>query len=287
MNGFSRLGLLLFPLMLVLALCLPLQVSAQSRAKPRAQARAVPMAKSAAPFSLAQPAVDPGQSAKGLYPASAEFAVPALVLHGMRPGPVIAFVFHGFSSEDAFFAEMDVIFGKLNAAQMQGTLLALSLPSRDACKPSCPPADEQVLARLSESLLNDARFLVQIHQHPLPSTLSAHAFIYKAAENARLANYVESMARAALVPNLVAVTALDFPTDAVHHLAPRSIELEHPAIAIETATIEGNNSASAAQLRKGLVNLLHHLKMAPGAVSWQNAVKRVPLPSIRSLILGD
>ncbi|MCW5963552.1 MAG: hypothetical protein KIT83_05895 [Bryobacterales bacterium] len=272
---------LAFALVLVL---LPMELPGQSRAKPRVQARSIPLAK-AAPFALVEPAVVSGESAQCRYPAAAEYAVPALVLHGGLPGPVIAYVFHGFASEDAFYAEMQSTFGALKPAQMQGTVLALSLPSRAACHPKCPPAEDRLFGKLAPAILDDARFVVQIHQHRGDDSTLPHAFVYKAPENARLANYVESMARAALIPQVVELAALDAPVEAMEHLAPRSIELEHPAINIETVSLEDNNSAAAAQLRKGLVNLLHHLKMAPGAVSWQNSVKRVEFSSVQDLIL--
>lgn len=272
------------PLAFALLLLLPTELPGQSRARPRVQARSIPLA-SAAPFAQVQPAVDSGESAQRRYPAAAEHAVPALVLHGSRPGPVIAYVFHAFTSEDAFYREMGAIFGSLDPSQMQGTVLALSLPPRDVCLSDCPPAEARPWGKLAPAILNDARFVVEVHQHRGEESLPPHAFVYKAPENARLSNYVESMARAALVPQVVELVALDAPVAAMEHLAPRSIELEHPAINIETSTLEGNHSAAAAQMRKGLVNLLHHLKMAPGAVSWQNSVKRVEFSSIRDLIL--
>ncbi len=258
--------------------------SAQSRVKPRAQARALPAAK-ASPFSLVSPAVNAGESNQGQYPANGEVNVPALVLHGQGPGPVIAYVFHGFTSHEAFYGEMDAIFGPLDPTRMQGTVLALSLPERTSCEGNCADAKLQTWHRLAPSILNDARFVVEVHQKRGGDRLPTYAFVYKAAENARLANYVESMARAALVPNVVELSELDAPADHLQHLSPLSIALEHPAINIETATLEGDNSSGAAQLRKGLVNVLHHLKMAPGAVSWQSSVKKHSLTDVRALIL--
>jgi hypothetical protein len=271
-------------LLLYALACVPL-MPAQSRARSRAQARAVPAAK-ASPLSVTNPTVQPGESAKATYPAMDTNGVPALVLHGQRPGPIIAYLFHGFSTEEAFFAEMDAIFGKLNPAQMQGAVLALSLPGRPPCADQCPDDTPDVFQRLAPSILNDCRFVVQLHQQPLADALPPHAFLYPATENAKLANYVESMARASLVPHLVTMAALEAPVEALQHLAPQSIDLQHPAISIETATLEGNSSPAAVQLRKGLVNLLHHLKMAPGAVSWQNAVQRVQFSQLRARLLS-
>lgn len=269
----------------LLALAAGPTAAAQSRAKPRprAQARTVAPAK-AAQFNLVAPPAEAGSSARVHYPAAGSDRVPGFVVHGERPGPVIAYVFHGFSSDDAFYAEMEAIFGALQPAQMQGTVLALSLPARSDCEPACPPAQPRVWDKLAPSILNDARFVVETHMHASESTLPVLAFVYKAAENARLANYVESMARAALIPQLVQLSAEDLSSEQAEHLAPRSIELEHPAINIEAPSLEGNTTAAVAQLRKGLVNLLHHLKMAPGAVGWQNAVTRVQLEQVRSLL---
>ena len=260
---------------------------AQARPAGSTKARGAPVA-AAEQFALTNPPVAPGETSDARYPAAGmQDSVPAHVVHGERPGPLIAYVFHGFSSEEAFFAEMKAVFGKLNPKQMQGTVLAISLPSRVPCDPECTSTEEQVWQKLAPSLVQDARFMVQIHQHDAASALSPHAFVYKPEANPRLANYVESMAKAALIGNLVELGESDPSPDALEHLSPRSIALEHPAINVEVATLEANSSAQASQLRRGLLNVLHHLKMAPGAVSWQGATKLVPFSAIRQAILGD
>ena len=153
--------------------------------------------------------------------------------------------------------------------------------------PDCPPREERPWGNIVPAILNDARFVVEVHLHSGEKPIPPHTFVYKAAKNARLANYVESMARAALVARVVHLAAGDALVDELEHIAPKALELEHPAIAIETATLEGNESAEAAQLRKGLLNLLRHLKMAPGAVSWQNSVQRLSFASVRESILSQ
>ena len=95
----------------------------------------------------------------------------------------------------------------------------------------------------------------------------------------------DEAARAALAPHIVelnesAMDAMGSSAVALEHLAPQSLALSHPAIALETPPLEKNQSAAAEQTRKGLTNLLRHLKMSSGAVSWQNGAKRHTVESL-------
>jgi hypothetical protein len=271
--------------MLLLALlALPLvSLPGQSSSSPRLQARVLPVAAGEG-FTLIDPPVAGGSRGSGSYPKAVEFSVPAVVVHGAKPGPVIAYVFRGFSSPDAFAAEMDLIFGKLNPAQMQGTVLALHLPARDSCEPSCPDEKDRLWQKLAPSIWSDARFVIDLHLHADRPELSPHAFLYKPAGNPRLATYVESLAKAGLIRRLVNADVEASVEANLEHLAPGSNAEAHPAISVEVGTLEGNTSAEAAQLRKGMVNILHHLKMAPGAVGWQGSVQRVPLQRALALL---
>jgi hypothetical protein len=258
--------------------------SAQSRTG--LQARVLPVS-AGEQFTLIAPSVNSGERGFGVYPKGVEFGVPAVAIHGAKPGPVIAYVFRGFGSQEAFESEMDAIFGRLNPAQMQGTVLLLHMPARDACAPSCPAPEDRLWQKLAPSLWNDARFLIDVHQHADKPTLAPHAFIYKPEGNARLATYVESLAKAGLIRRIVDADAETLADAALEHLAAGSIDAAHPAISIETASLEENRSAEAGQLRKGLVNILHHLKMAPGAVGWQGSVQRIPQQTALDVVLGN
>lgn len=261
-------------LLVVLMAAATMHVDAQNAA--RTQARSVMSASAVAPFSLTSPAVDVGASGKAMYPANDPDGVPAMVYHGARPGPVIAYLFHGFTTADAFYAETESIFSNLSLKSMQGTVLVLSLPSRRHCAPTCTVDATSPWMRLSDGLLDATRFLVEIHQSPSrPASFAPHAFVYLPAANARLATYVKALASAALIGTVVELRENELETDKVQHLAARSVSMGHPALNIEGPMLEGNTTATASQLRKGLVNVLRHLKMVSGGVGWQGASKRM------------
>lgn len=272
-----------------------LNPSAEAQARKRARATGTaPAAQttksqsaSSQTFDLVEPLVLAGARRNGVFPSGDAAGLPSMMVHGSRPGPVIGYVFHGFASNDAFFAEMDAIFGKLDPKSMQGTVMAVSLPARQPCAPECSPASDSLWMKHADRLLERCRFLVEIHQREAGApSITPHAFVYLPFENARLANYVQSMAKATLIRNTVELKADALNADNVEHLAARSIELEHPAFAIECAALSGNDNADTEQLRKGLINLLHHLKMAPGAVDWQNASTRVRLEDLPAGFFG-
>lgn len=273
--------------MLALLLLAAAPLGAQNAAKPRMQARGVPAAAPVAAFAQVDPVIESGASGRAVYPAGDDAAVPAMVYHGARPGPVIAYLFHGFTSPEAFYAEIESTFVSLTPDTMQGTVLVLSLPARADCAPDCAPDPDAPWAKLAPGLLDATRFLVELHQHPAKlADFQPHAFVYLPSENARLATYVKALASAALIGNVVELREGDIEADHAEHLAARSVALEQPALNIESPALENNTSTGAAQLRKGLVNLLHHLKMVPGAVGWQNAVKRLRVDQLPAGFFG-
>lgn len=273
--------------LVLLAATATMPAYSQRSSRTRAQARGVPAAPTVAPFTLTSPAVDPGSSGRALYPANDPNGVPAMVYHGARPGPVIAYLLHGFSSADAFYAETESIFGDLGLNTMQGTVLVLSLPRRADCAPTCKTDPASPWTRLSDSLLDTTRFLIEVHQEPARAhDFTPHAFVYLPDDNARLSTYVKALASAALIGTVVELSGDELESENVQHLAARSVAKGQPALNIESPLLEGNTTATAAQLRKGLVNVLRHLKMISGGVGWQGATKRVKVEQLPDGFFG-
>lgn len=268
-NCFHHLLFFLFANLILFSL------TAQTRRAPRAKPSRA-KAPATAPFTLASPPTQPGQSAPARFPAGDSAGIPAHVFHGARPGPVAAFLFHGFADDAAFHEAADAAFGALPRAGMQGTVLVLSFPARPVCeggKP-CAPAEDSAWRRLAPAILKAARFVVDVHQGANGVGAEPYAFVYLPGGNPRLATYVKAMAKASLIPNVVELhepdlDPLGLTAEALRHLTPQSLALNHPAIAVEAAAIAGE---AGAELRKGLANLLDHLKMTAGSVSWQNRV---------------
>lgn len=258
-----------------LAILILIPASAQTRRAPRAKPSRA-KAPATAPFTLVSPPAQPGQSAPARFPAGDSAGIAAHVFHGARPGPVAAFLFHGFADDAAFHEAAEATFGALPRASMQGTVLVLSFPARPVCegeKP-CAPAEDSAWRRLAPAILKAARFVVDVHQGANGVGAEPYAFVYLPAGNPRLSTYVKAMAKASLIPNVVELhesdlEPLSLSAEALGHLAPQSLALNHPAIAVEAATIVGEAGAA---LRNGLANLLDHLKMTAGSVSWQNRV---------------
>ncbi len=268
----------LFSGLIAAAIFLP--VSAQTKRAPQSKtSRAKPArakAAHAAPFHLVSPPVQPGQSAPARFPAEDASGIAAQVFHGSRPGPVAAFLFHGFADDAAFHEAAEATFGALPRQSMQGTVLALSLPARTICdggKP-CAPAEDSAWRRITPAILKAARFVIDVQQGARGVGAEPYAFVYLPEGNPRLATYVKAMARASLIPNMVELRESDLEplglsAEALGHLAPQALALGHPAFSVEAAAIAGGAGAA---LRKGLANLLDHLKMTAGSVSWQNRV---------------
>ncbi|MCC6264519.1 MAG: succinylglutamate desuccinylase/aspartoacylase family protein [Bryobacterales bacterium] len=262
-------------LFLLFALLILLPLAAQTRRAPRAKPSRA-KAPATAPLSLASPPVQPGQSAPARFPAEDANGIAAHVFHGARPGPVAAFLFYGFTDEAAFHEAAEATFGAIPRASMQGTILVLSFPARPVCdgqKP-CAPSADRAWRQLAPAILKASRFVIDVHQGAKGVGAEPYAFIYLPDKNPRLSTYVKAMARASLIPNVVELREaelepLGLSAAALGHLAPQSLALNHPAISVEAPAIAGGAGEA---LRNGLRNLLDHLKMTAGSVSWQNRV---------------
>jgi hypothetical protein len=269
-------------LCLVLAVLAGIPLIAQTRRAPRAKPRAVPVASK--PFALVAPETPAGQHGAARYPRDGETTVPAYVFHGSRPGPVIAILFHGFTDESAFQEAARTAFGNLSLGSMQGTVLALSFPARTNCDDAtpCPAPPESAWSLLTPKILEQTRFLVDVHQNAQGAASAAHAFVYLPQDDRRLATYVDAMARSSMIAQIVElreadIAAAGLTATALQHLAPQSLERNHPAIAIEAPPL---GSEAGSRFLQGLANLLDHLKMTSGTVSWQNAAKKHSVASL-------
>lgn len=256
--------------------------AAQSRKATKLKPRSLPIAADA--LSIVQPAVMPGSVARAVFPAAGAKNVPAYVLHGARPGPVIAFLFHGFASDDAFHETMTDVFGALDLRTFQGTVLALSFPGRALCESArlCQPSEGTTWEDLSPEVLNAARFIVDVHQSAQGAQEVPYVFVYLPHEDQRLATYVRAMAKASLIENVVELKESELEgihssASALQHLAARKIASGQPAIAIEAPALR---DGSVMPLAKGLQNLLRHLKMSGGSVGWQNHARRHSVESL-------
>lgn len=265
------------------ALLILLPLAAQTRRAPRTKASRA-KAPAAAPFTLVSPPVQPGQSAPARFPAEDANGIAAHVFQGARPGPVAAFLFYGFADEAAFHEAAEATFGTIPRASMQGTVLVLSMPARAVCdgeKP-CAPAADGAWRQLAPAVLKASRFVIDVHQGAKGVGAEPYAFVYLPDGNPRLSTYVKAMARASLIPNVVELheaelEPLGLSAEALGHLAPQSLALNHPAISVEASAIAGGGGEA---LRNGLRNLLDHLKMTAGSVSWQNRVREHALADL-------
>lgn len=269
-------------LCLMLAVFASIPLIAQTRRATRPKPRSVPVA--AKPFALASPATTAGQHGAARFPHDGDTTVPAYVLHGARPGPVIAILFHGFTQESAFQEAARTAFGNLSLNSMQGTVLALSFPARSSCEDArpCPAAPDAPWTLLAPKILEQSRFVVDVHQNAQGAASAAYAFVYLPQDDQRLATYVDAMARSSMIAQIVELrepdlAAAGLTATALQHLAPQSLERNHPAIAIEAPPL---GSEAGARFLQGLANLLDHLKMTSGTVSWQNAAKKHSVASL-------
>jgi hypothetical protein len=277
MNSFSTTAFLR-PVRLLLALALLTSgVVAQGSAQSAngLQARGLPIVEAETTLRLEE--VAPGETKFATVSVEAggePVELDSYVLKGMKKGPVFAFLFYGFADKAEFEKAMTEIYGEIPPAQTQGTILAISAPGRVTCE-AC---EEQIRQReiygsLGELVMADARFIADVHMTAKGAAEQTYVFQYKTASS-RLNTYSGAMAGALLIRNVVSVNAGAFDGEKVEHLAAMAVASQKPAVAIETANLAQASGADAAAVKKGLRNVMHHLKMVPGAVSWMNGPRR-------------
>jgi predicted deacylase len=239
-------------------------------------------------FTVGTAVAAAGKKATGAIevPAGVDAAtsIPVVVIHGSRPGPVLALVSGAHGTEYASIIALEKLIQSLDPAQVSGTVVIVPLVNIQSFEQKVPhvnPVDGKSMNRfypgkadgtqteraswlITKQVVERCDFLIDYHGGDLDENLRPYAYWPKSG-NAKQDTITRDMVLAfGLDTNIV---WSDRPKDpnASRYLDNTANTRGKPAIAVE-AGYSGTVQADDVQLLvNGTLNVMRYLKMLPGA----------------------
>jgi predicted deacylase len=261
---------------------------------------------SAETFAVGTAVAERGHKATGFIevPAGADAgtSIPVVVVHGVRPGPVLAIVSGAHGTEYASIVAVERLIGRLDPAELTGTVVLVPLVNRasfDQKVPHVNPVDgksmnrfypgkadgsqtERASWRITKEVVEKCDHLIDLHGGDLDESLRPYSY-WTRTGNAAQDAVSREMVLAFGLDHIVVST--DRPTDpaASRYLENTATTRGKPSITAEAGhagTVEGEDVDA---LVGGCLGVLQYLKMLPGvAARVQNPVWIDALLSVTS-----
>jgi predicted deacylase len=239
-------------------------------------------------FTLGSASAASGQKATGVLevPAGSDAAttIPVVVVHGAKPGPVLALVSGSHGTEYASVIALEKLIQALDPAQLSGTVLILPLVNTASFEQKVPhlnPVDGKNMNRfypgkadgtqteraswvITKQVIERCDYLIDYHGGDLDESLTPYAYWPKSG-NAKQDAITHDMAMAFGL-NTIIVWA-DRPKDpnASRYLDNTANTRGKPAIAVEAGYAGTVQTDDVQSLVNGTLSVVRYLKMLPGA----------------------
>ncbi len=273
------------------ALALPLGLPAQQRAA----------------FSVGTASAAPGQKATGLIQVAAGVDaatdIPVVVVHGAKPGPVLALVSGAHGTEYTSIIAVEKLIAELDPAQLSGTVILIPLvnvPSFLQKVPHVNPVDgksmnrfypgnpagtqtERALFLITREVVDRCDFLVDFHGGDLDESLRPYSY-WVLSGNARQDEISRRMVLAFGLDHIIISSNRPKDPAASRYLDNTAALRGKPAIAVEAGHAGTTDTDDIALLVRGSLSLMRHLQLLPGAPSpvehpvWIQSVSDVQSP---------
>jgi uncharacterized protein len=243
----------------------------------------------AQPFAVGTARAARGQAATGFIevPAGVDAAtsIPVVVVHGARPGPVLAIVSGAHGTEYASIIAVEKLIGRLDPAQVSGTVVLLPLVNRasfDQKVVHVNPVDGKSMNRfypgrpdgtqterashlITQQVVERCDHLIDLHGGDLDESLRPYAYWTQTgrAEQDRVSR---EMVLAFGLDHIIVST--DRPKDpaASRYLENTATTRGKPSLTAEAGHAGTVEPEDVAALVEGCLRVMRYLKMLPGAV---------------------
>ena len=231
-----------------------------------------------------------GQTATGAIdvPAGSDAAlsIPVAVVHGSRPGPVLALVAGAHGTEYASIIALEKLIVTLDPAQLSGTVVIvplLNVPSFTKIVPHLNPTDAKNMNRMYPGRLDGSQtdrashlitsqvversdHLIDFHGGDIDESLRPYSYWTR---TGRAAQDAVSMAMVLAFGLDHIVISTDRPTDpaASRYLENTATTRNKPSITVEAGHAGTVEPEDVQLLVNGSLNVMRHLKMLPGAAA--------------------
>src|SRR5947207_10707600 len=241
----------------------------------------------AAEFAVGTARATVGQTATGYIevPAGVDAAtsIPVIVVHGARPGPVLAIVSGAHGTEYASIVAVEKLIGALNPAALSGTVIVvplINIPSFEQKVPHVNPVDGKSMNRfypgkpdgtqterasylITKEVVERADHLIDLHGGDLDESLRPYSY-WTRTGNAKQDRISREMVFAFGLDPVIVST--DRPKDpaASRYLENTATTRGKPSMTAEAGHAGTVDKADVDALVNGSLGVMHYLKMLPG-----------------------
>ena len=250
---------------------------------------AVAFSQDRATFTVGTAAAARGQKAAGAIevPAAADAAlsIPVVVVHGSKPGPVLALVSGAHGTEYASIVALEKLIGLLDPAQISGTVIVVPLvniPSFEQKIAHVNPVDGKSMNRfypgkldgtqtdrasylITKQVVEQCDHLIDLHGGDLDESLRAYSYWTKTGDE-KQDGVSREMVLAFGLDHII--ISADRPKDpnASRYLENTASTRRKPSITVEAGHAGTVEPEDVGALVDGCLNVMRYLKMLPGPV---------------------
>ena len=231
-----------------------------------------------------------GQKASGVIPVpagtDAALDIPVIVVRGERPGPVLALVSGAHGTEYASIIALEKVGALLNPAELAGTVIVLPLvnvPSFEQKIAHINPVDGKSMNRMypgrvdgtqterasywiTKQVVEKCDHLIDLHGGDLDESLRPYSYWTKSGNEKQDATSRE-MVLAFGLDHIIISTDRPKDPNASRYLENTATTRGKPSITVEAGHAGTTEPEDIRVLVDGCVNVMHYLKMLPGAAS--------------------
>src|SRR5262245_6166377 len=241
-------------------------------------------------FTVGTATAKRGEKAYGVLkvPAGVDagYDIPVAVIHGPRPGPVLAVVSGAHGSEYASIVAVEQLISGINPADISGTLILLpivNVPSFEQITPHVNPTDnksmnrfypgnpngtqtERASAVITKEVVEQCDHLIDLHGGDLDENLRPYSY-WTVTGNQKQDEASKAMAIAFGLPYII--VSADRPSDpsASRFLENTATTRGKASITAEAGRSGPVDQGEAAMLERGVRNVMAHLKMRTQSAS--------------------
>ncbi len=249
-----------------------------------------PLASQETGFSVGTAKATRGQTATGSIevPAGADAAlsIPVAVVHGAKPGPVLALISGAHGTEYASIVALEKLIPAIDPAQLSGTVIIvplLNVPSFTKVVPHLNPVDGKNMNRMypgrmdgtqtdrasyliTSQVVERSDHVIDFHGGDIDESLRPYSYWTRTGRAPQDAVSL-GMVLAFGLDHIVIST--DRPTDpaASRYLENTATTRGKPSITVEAGHAGTVEADDVQALVNGSLNVMRHLKMLPGAAT--------------------
>jgi uncharacterized protein len=238
-------------------------------------------------FTVGTAKASRGQTATGVLdvPAGSDaaLAIPVAVVHGAKPGPVLALLAGAHGTEYASIIALERLITSLDAAQLSGTVVIvplLNVPSFTKIVPHLNPVDGKNMNRMypgrmdgtqtdrassliTKHVVEQSDHLIDFHGGDIDESLRTYSYWTK---TGRADHDAVSLGMVLAFGLDHIVISTDRPTDpaASRYLENTATTRGKPSITVEAGHAGTVEADDVAVLVNGSLSVMRHLKMLPG-----------------------